>query len=76
MALQESTYDRAPEGLTTTGHFHNDGTGTKMQKALKIDTLNCKGANHISAREKNRSYDENAQAGRPISTRDTHQHKH
>ena len=51
MALQESTYDRAQEGLTTTGHFPNDGTGTKMQKALKIGTLNCKGANHISARE-------------------------
>ena len=52
MALQDSTYDRAQEGLTTTGHFPNDGTGTKMQKALKIGTLNCKGANHISAREK------------------------
>ena len=52
MARQESTYDRAQEGLTTTGHFPNDGTGTKMQKALKIRTLNCKGANHISAREK------------------------
>ena len=53
LALQECTYHRAQEGLTATnGHFHSDNTGTKIQKNLKIATLNCKGANHISAREK------------------------
>ena len=49
LALQERTYQ---EGLTATnGHFHSDDNTGKKEN-LKIASLNCKGANHISAREK------------------------
>ena len=51
-APRENTQRGAQEGMTKQPNNDTNDVSQKLSGELKIATFNCKGANHISAREK------------------------
>ena len=75
-APREDTYHGAQEGTTNQPTDETNDVFLKLSGELRIATFNCKGANHISAREENSAYDENSQVRHSFSTRNAYQHEY